>query len=253
MTSGGFGLTIGKKFSPSWLRIWAKGLELILLKLMGNLKDNGQVVGIKAHNINEIVKIIIGSAGVMTGEAAIVSSVITSSAASFATDSVYMAMAVVLWSSAICEVSILLPKNGTIAVVIVGSAARAGLSDIVSSSEVPWPSFFFGEVHLLFEKDTDYSAEQEMKLSETSLELVVYTEQQSDLMTLLTQPLKACHLHQVYNTLKRVGREVVLRFLDSLMAVVLASHSEYTSRAIYTLDTILEAIPWNSPDFLIKS
>ncbi|KAL9255452.1 hypothetical protein AKJ16_DCAP25001 [Drosera capensis] len=34
-----------------------------------------------------------------------------------------MAVAVVGWSSAICEVSILLPKNGTITVVVVGSAA----------------------------------------------------------------------------------------------------------------------------------
>ncbi|KAL9256806.1 hypothetical protein AKJ16_DCAP07884 [Drosera capensis] len=35
-----------------------------------------------------------------------------------------MAVVVVGWSSAICEVSILLPKNGTIAIVVVGSTAR---------------------------------------------------------------------------------------------------------------------------------
>ncbi|KAL9252813.1 hypothetical protein AKJ16_DCAP04467 [Drosera capensis] len=35
-----------------------------------------------------------------------------------------MAVAVMGWSSTICEVSILLPKNGTIVVVVVGSVAR---------------------------------------------------------------------------------------------------------------------------------
>ncbi|KAL9255645.1 hypothetical protein AKJ16_DCAP09961 [Drosera capensis] len=58
-------------------------------------------------------------------------------------------VAVVGWLSVICEVSILLPKNRTIGVVVVGSSASGlivragavesteiGLSDIISSSEV---------------------------------------------------------------------------------------------------------------------
>ncbi|KAL9256723.1 hypothetical protein AKJ16_DCAP02942 [Drosera capensis] len=45
-----------------------------------------------------------------------------------------MAVAVVGWSSAICEVSILLPKNGTIDVVVVGSSAR-GLMVRVSAAK----------------------------------------------------------------------------------------------------------------------